>query len=150
MAALPTAAVRVGQPKMVDDADVRGGVSQVAFCQIFIRRRFYRLRCWLPTSACVCFIPLPFLLLLLRLRLHDFYLMNFANFLMQHLTHAKDARTVDFCCCYCLFCFFFAKFFSPTCLRIHDVQIIVSILKIPSDLCVLQSSDCVCVCVCAE
>lgn len=31
----------------------------------------------------------------------------------------------------------FAKFFSPTCLRIHDVQIIVSILKIPSDLCVL-------------
>lgn len=55
LAALPTAAVRVGQPKMVDDDDddVRGGVSQVAFCQIFIRRRFYRLRCWLPTSACV-------------------------------------------------------------------------------------------------
>lgn len=147
VAALPTAAVRVGQPKMVDD-DVRGGVSQVAFCQIFIRRRFYRLHRWLPTSACVCFISLPSLLLLLRLRLHDFYLMNFANFLMQHLTHAKDARTVDFCCCYCLFCFFFAKFFSPTCLRIHDVQIIVSILKIPSDLCVLQSSVCVCVCVC--
>lgn len=117
---------------------------------------------WLPTTASVAasrkwrfvkylfadvaIVCLPLLhlslslpSLLLRLRLHDFYLMNFANFLMQHLTHAKDARTVDFCCCCCywLFCFFFAKFFSPTCLRIHDVQIIVSILKIPSDLCVL-------------
>lgn len=51
VAALPTAAVRVGQPKMVDDDDdVRGGVSQVAFCQIFIRRRCHRLLPLLPPS----------------------------------------------------------------------------------------------------
>lgn len=52
VAALPTAAVRVGQPKMVDDDDdVRGGgVSQVAFCQIFIRRRCHRLPAFAPPS----------------------------------------------------------------------------------------------------
>lgn len=42
----------------------------------------------------------------------------------------KARAAVDFCFC-CCFCFLlFAKFFSPTCLRIHDVQIIVSILEI--------------------
>lgn len=39
----------------------------------------------------------------------------------------KARAAVDFC--FFLF-LLFAKFFSPTCLRIHDVQIIVSILEI--------------------
>lgn len=99
------------------------------FVKYLFADRFYRLRCQrLPMSACLCstlsllslFSPSPS-------RLHDFYLMNFANFLMQHLTHAKGARSSWLLL---LLFLLFAKFFSPTCLRIHDVQIIVSILEI--------------------
>jgi len=89
-----------------------GGISQVAFCQIFPNSSGPRRTGFWADGE-------------LAQGLHDFYLMNFTNFWRQHLTHANGSDKP-----------------SQTELvsAVHNVQIIVSILWIPR-ICKLHNPE---------